>query len=240
MERQTRVACPGDAPVPGSPWWRAVGDRLLVDMFEADEHHRRSRPGPTTGPTALWLGFLRHPTPAGWYRAHNASVVAGYLDHEILAAGELLVERFLLNVALVRVLYAHALVAAPRLALGVFASLGPRIGDPRRHMVDHFLGLGHVFPHRYPVNDTELDELLDHEQPLARVIDYGVISPRLTALYQYAAASLGEPRLVDLLRHGAPAYSWPAEMRTPWLANRGQVACRLAARATAVRARSAI
>lgn len=226
---------PDDASVPGSPWWRAVSDRLLVDMFEADEHHRRGRDGPSTVPTALWLDFLRHPTAPGWYRAHNASIVAGYLDHEVLAAQELLVERFLLNVALLRVLYAHALVAAPRLALGPFAVLGPRIGDPRRRMVDHFLGLGHVFPHRYPVHDISLDDLLTHEQPLARVMDYGIISTRLTALYRFAAASLLEPRLVGLLSDGAPAYSWPAEKRAPWLENRRRVACRLAARATAPR-----
>jgi hypothetical protein len=221
-----------DASVPGSPWWRAVGDRLLVDMLEADEYHRRGRDAPTTVPTALWLDFLRYPTPPSWYRAHNASVVAGYLEHEMLAAQELLVERFLLNVALLRVLYAHALVAAPRLALGPLAALGPRIGDPRGRTVDLFLGLGRVFPHRYPVHDIGLEDLLAHEQPLARVMDYGIIGPRLAAVYQFAAASLGEPRLARLLRDGMPAYSWPSEHRAPWLANREQVACRLAARAT--------
>ncbi|MGI8411885.1 MAG: hypothetical protein ACR2QA_05185 [Solirubrobacteraceae bacterium] len=212
-----------------------MSDRLLVDMLEAGEYHRRARDGPATVPTALWLDFLGNPTPPGWYRAHNASVVAGYLDHEILAAEELLVERFLLNVALLRVLYAHALVAAPRLALGPFALLGPRIGDPRGRMVDHFLGLGHVFPHRYPVDDIGLDDLLTDEQPLARVMDYGIISARLTALYRFAAASLREPRLVGLLRDGAPAYSWPADRRAPWLKNRRRAACRVAARATAPR-----
>ncbi|MGI8429902.1 MAG: hypothetical protein ACR2OB_11520 [Solirubrobacteraceae bacterium] len=208
-----------------------MSDRLLVDMLEADEY-RRARDRPTTVPTTLWLDFLRAPTPAGWYRAHNASVVAGYLDHEVLAAQELLVERFLLNVALLRVLYAHALVAAPRLALGPFALLGPRLGDPRRRVVDHFLGLGHVFPHRYPVHDVGLEDLLRDEQPLARVMDYGIISARLTPLYRFAAASLLEPRLLGLLRDGAPAYSWPAEQRAPWLEHRRRAACRVAARAT--------
>ncbi len=225
-----------DAPVPGSPWWRAVNDRLLVDMFEADEHHRGAGDPPATVPVALWLDFLRAPTPPRWYRAHNASVVGGYLDHEILAVDELLVERFLLNVALLRALYAHALVAAPRLALGPFAALGPRLGDPRHRTVDLFLGLGHVFPQRYPVDDNDLDELLRREQPLARVLDYGIIGGRLTALYEFAAASLLEPRLIGLLRDGVPAYSWPSEERGPWLDNRGQAACRLAARVTAPRA----
>ncbi len=228
------LASPG-APVPGSPWWRAVNDRLLVDMLEADEHHRGAGDGPATVPVALWLDFLHDPTPPRWYRAHNASVVAGYLEHETLAADELLVERFLLNVALLRALYAQALVTAPRLALGAFAALGPRLGDPRHRTVDLFLGLGHVYPQRYPVDDVDLDELLRQEQPLARVFDYGIIGARLTPLYEFAAASLLEPRLVGLLRNGVPSYSWPPEKHWPWLENRRKAACRLAARATAPR-----
>jgi len=66
----------------------------------------------------LWLEFIARPTGGNWYRAHNASIVAGYLEHERLAEEESAPERFFMNVALARVLYAHALVAAPRLALG--------------------------------------------------------------------------------------------------------------------------
>ena len=43
-----------------------------------------------------------------------------------------------MNVALARVLYAHALVGAPCLALGRLAPLGRVLGDPRcRGVVDH-------------------------------------------------------------------------------------------------------
>ena len=66
-----------------------------------------------------------------WYRAHNASIVAGYLEHEELCAAELPVERFFMNVALSRVLYAHALVASPKLALGRMRAVSRVLGDPR-------------------------------------------------------------------------------------------------------------
>ena len=33
---------------------------------------------------AFWLTFLRRPTPRAWYRAHNASIVDGYLRHRDL------------------------------------------------------------------------------------------------------------------------------------------------------------
>jgi hypothetical protein len=63
--------------------------------------------------------------------AHNASIVAGYLAHRGLARRELPLERFFMDVALVRVLFAHALLTAPRLALGPLGPAGRLVGDPR-------------------------------------------------------------------------------------------------------------
>ena len=47
--------------------------------------------------------------------------------------------RFFMNIALARVLYAHALVAVPRLALGRFAPLARLLADPRLGMAGAFL-----------------------------------------------------------------------------------------------------
>ncbi len=95
-------------------------------------------PQPADSPTALevaaWLEFIRHPTAVSWYRAHSMSVVGAHLEHRQLAPGESRVERFFLNPVLMRVLYAHALVAAPRLALGWPAFAVRPLGDPRPHM----------------------------------------------------------------------------------------------------------
>ncbi len=55
------------------------------------------------------MTFAAHPTSRSWYRAHNASVVAAYLEHRDLAEPENAAERFFMNVVLCRVLYAHAL-----------------------------------------------------------------------------------------------------------------------------------
>ena len=59
-----------------------------------------------------------------------------------------------MNVALVRVLYTHAVVAAPRLALGRLGPLGPVLGDPRLGMAGAFLSLRRVLPNRYPLTST--------------------------------------------------------------------------------------
>ena len=77
---------PTDAPTPGSPWWRAINERLLYDGSEA-RALAFGHSGPPSSPTAAaWLEFIRRPSAGRWYRAHNMSVVGGYLEHEHLAS----------------------------------------------------------------------------------------------------------------------------------------------------------
>ena len=94
--------------------------RLLRDTAEARGHVLG-----LGGPLSSWSAtccaeFALQPSARTWYRAHNASIVAAYLEHRELAGSETYAERFFLNLilVLVRVLFAHALVAAPRLAPG--------------------------------------------------------------------------------------------------------------------------
>jgi hypothetical protein len=224
-----------DQPAPegeGSPWWRAISDDLLRHQIEADLLAGGIPGAPTSRSVELWLEFTRAPSPAGWYRAHNSSVVAGYLAHEALAARELLVERFMINAALIRALYAHALVAAPRLALGIFAPLGRFLGDPRLRSVGMFLDLHNQFPDPYPPHGWSMQDLLARHGKLAQLIDYGLIPHEMTGLYRFAAADLGEPRVTTLAKDGTPCYVWPAEDRAPWLGGATRPLPRAIARAT--------
>jgi hypothetical protein len=219
-------------PESGSPWWRAINERLLRDKVEADLLAYGATGEPSARSVELWIEFLRAPSAASWYRAHNGSVLAGYLDHESLTGTELTAERFLMNVALLRVMYAHALAAAPRLALGVFAPAGRLLGDPRRGTVGLFLDLQRVFPQHYPLNGRELEDLIAAERPLARALDYGIIGSRLAELYHFAADSLGLPGVADLVADGTPCYAWPATQRSVWLDGTTTRLSRLAAFAT--------
>jgi hypothetical protein len=228
------VLAPPDGPRPGSPWWRAVNERLLRDTVEATLLMRGCAGRPSTPSVDLWLAFTDEPSAASWYRAHNASIVAAYLEHESLARRELLAERFFLNVALLRVVYAHALAAAPRLALGRFAPLAKLFGDPRRGTVGWFLSIKRVFPERYPLTGVSLDDIIAAEHRFFRPVDYGVIGKRLDALYSFAARSLDEPRVEGLLCDGVPAYAWPRNAREPWLDTGRRVLPRLFAWATGV------
>lgn len=133
------VLDPLEASPPGSVWWRAVNERLLRDGCETVALLGGLVGEPSSRAVRFWLEFGARPTGRNWYRAHNASIVAAYLEHRGLAEAEGAPERFFMNVVLVRVLYAHALSAAPRLALGPFAALGRVLGDPRLGMAGAFL-----------------------------------------------------------------------------------------------------
>jgi hypothetical protein len=209
------VLRPLDENRPGSPWWRAVNDRLLLDGCEALARSGGLR-GQASSPTiALWMSFIAAPTGRNWYRAHNASIVRAYLENRDLAEQESLPERFFLNVVLLRVLYAHALNAAPRMALGRFAPVGRVLGDPRVGMAGAFLSLGRVLPADYPAR-LDLDTTLKIEHRLGRMLDYGVIAPRLQILYDWSAQELEIPELGSLIRDGSPIYAWSYSDRNVW------------------------
>ena len=209
------VLNPLEASPPGSVWWRAINERLLRDGCETVALLGGLAGEPSSQAVRLWLQFAAKPTGRNWYRAHNASIVGGYLKYRDLANAESEPERFFMNVALARVLYAHALVGAPRLALGRFAPVGPLLGDPRLGMAGAFLSLGRVLPNRYPL-DHHVESYIADEQRLGRMLDYAVIVPRLQRVYEWSAAELVEPCVLELVRHGSPIYAWPFEERHVW------------------------
>jgi hypothetical protein len=201
------VLDPLDATPPGSPWWRAVNERLLRDGCEAVARSGGLLGEPSSTAIGLWMSFIASPARATWYRAHNASIVSAYLEHQDLARQESMPERFFINLALVRVLWAHALVSAPRLALGRFAPLGPILGDPRLGMAGAFLSLRRVLPDRYPLS-RNLDAYLADERNIGRMLDYGIIAPRVGSLYDWSAEELGQPALRQLFHDGSPTYAF--------------------------------
>jgi hypothetical protein len=225
------VLDPLDASPPGSVWWRAVNERLLRDGCETIALLGGLAGEPSSQAVRLWLEFAARPTGRNWYRAHNASIVGGYLEHRELAEAESAPERFFMNVALARVLYAHALVGAPGLALGRLAPLGRLVGDPRLGMAGVFLSLRRVLPDRYPL-DEDVERYIAAEQRLGRMLDYAVIVPRLQRLYEWSAEELADPRVLELVRDGSPIYVWPFAERHVWRSRQMPFAARLLARVT--------
>ncbi|SBS78646.1 conserved hypothetical protein [uncultured Mycobacterium sp.] len=132
-----------------------------------------------------------------------------------LAATERRVERFFLNVVLLRVLYAHALVSAPRLALRWLAPLGRPLGDPRLGMTGIYLSLSRVLPDRYPLGD-DVENYIAAEHNFGHLLDIGVIQPRLDSLYRWSADELQLSGLRALLDGAVPRYAWDAADDVMW------------------------
>ncbi len=65
-----------------------MNERLLFDGCEAVELAGGAPRGGRSTTTSLRSAFVRRPTGPNWYRAHNASIVAGYLDNRELAEAE--------------------------------------------------------------------------------------------------------------------------------------------------------
>jgi hypothetical protein len=208
-----------------------MNERLLRDGSEAVGLLGGLAGEPSSQAVRLWLDFSASPTGRNWYRAHNASIVGGYLEHGDLAETESAPERFFMNVALARVLYAHALVGAPSLALGWLGPAGRVLGDPRLGLAGVFLSLRRVLPNHYPLA-LDVEHYIADEQRLGRTLDYAVIGPRLQTLYEWSALDLGEPRLLELIREGSPVYAWPFERRHVWRTANMPLAARAVARAT--------
>src|SRR5260370_8879099 len=124
-----------------------VGDAWEGGVVDGGQAGTASRPS-----VACWVRFLRRPSAEAWYRAHNASIVAGYLAHRDLSRQEHPIERFFMDVALIRVLYAHSLLTAPRLALGRLAPAGPLLADPRWRASTTFRPLPTISPHPRPLS----------------------------------------------------------------------------------------
>ncbi|MDT5092331.1 MAG: hypothetical protein QOH60_1694 [Mycobacterium sp.] len=205
---------PGDVN-PGSPWWRAANETLLRDTAEARAFAFGHGGSASSAQVDTHLRFIRDPTARNWYRAHNVSIVAAYLASEELARAEARVERFFINVVLLRVLYAHALVAAPRLATGWLSPFARLLGDPRLGFTGIFLSLSRILPDRYPLGD-DVETYIAMEHGFGHALDIGVIVPRLRALYDWSAIELDRPGLCGLLTDQMPSYAWDVNDSEVW------------------------
>jgi len=206
---------PLDDELPGSPWWRELNAALLRDTFEGRLLAVEPSAEPSTRGAAAALEFVRKPSARRWYHAHNLTIVDAYLEHADLAKAEDRIERFFINLVLIRVLYAHALVAAPRLSLSWLAPVAPMLGDPRLGWAGIFLSLSRVLPDRYPLGD-DIERVVSLEGSFGHLLDVGVIQPRVRALYEWAAEDLDTPELLGFLEGGVPAYAWDPRDVEAW------------------------
>jgi hypothetical protein len=80
-----------------------------------------------------------------------------------------------------------------------------------------------------------LEVYLVNEHGLGRTLDYGVIGPRLQALYEWSAGELALPGLRRLVRDGSPIYAWSYADRHVWKQARESLPVRVLRVATLAR-----
>lgn len=79
-------------------------------------------------------------------------------------------------------------------------------------MTGVFLQLSRVLPDEYPLR-ADVRSYLRDEGGFGRLLDYGMIVPRLQQLYAWSARELAEPDLLHCIRDGVLTYAWPFEDR---------------------------
>ena len=200
------VLAPPNADQPGSAWWRAVNEGLLRDAWQADLL-LSGQPGMASRQVPRVIRFLRGPSAKAWYGAHNTSIVADTGSPRPLRAG-LPLERFFMDVALIRVLYAHSLLTAPRLALGRFAPAARLLADPRWRGADAFLSLRDILPVRIHSMDHRGGDP-DRQELHGKTGRLRCDPVRAPALYGHIASELNEPRLLEMVRDGCRSTPGP-------------------------------
>lgn len=199
----------------GSPWWRSVNARLLYHA-ELAALVQEQLPDASPGVSAVrfWLEFIRKPSALAWYRAHNASIVDGYLDAVDLAHAEPWSERIFVNVVLYRLLYAQGLVEGVELG-----ELGELLADPVDASVDILVHLPAFYPQNYPLSRSDLQTLLEKSRRLlpeaAADFDNLFVIPQLVPLYSDAGGWLGQPGVELLIDDGRPCYPLDSSESTP-------------------------
>ena len=227
-EIERGVLNPVAAAQPGSPWWRNVNEEFLYcsELAAAIAEGTGATPADeVAAPVRFWLDYIHQPSRQSWYRAHNRSIVAGYLKYAHEAEAENTAEQRFLNMVLYRLLYAQALEEgdAPGLLARIMraltrhaalvAELECLVADPRAPSVDLLVHLPEFYPRHYPLSEQDIAYIFDRchgiRQDAEQVMDRVLISPYLTRLYRLASGWLHTRALAALVSDDKPCY--PAE-----------------------------
>lgn len=200
----------------GSPWWRGVnGDFLYYSALAGAAHEAGlATDDGLPEPSVRWVEFITTPSAKAWYRAHNASIVAGYQNRKKEAEAERRAEQIFVNEVLYRLLYAQGLIEGVEMG-----RLGELLAHPGLPSVDVMVHLPDFYPDDYPLSRQDIRHVLHEGHCLgewaSRLLDDILIHPQLMRLYGQASDWLPFPPLREYCVDGEPVYpaldpfSWP-------------------------------
>jgi hypothetical protein len=93
--------------------------------------------------------------------------------------------------------------------------VAPPLGDPRLTVTGIFMSLSRVLPDQYPLRG-DLQRYPSNENRFGRLLDIGVIMPRLDALYAWSSVELAIPETSTLARDSVPCYAWDCSDTEGW------------------------
>jgi hypothetical protein len=198
---------PPGADPPGSPWWSEVN---LWFIYLSELGARAREAGlpkeELPMPAQFWVDFIDRPGSQSWYKAHNSSIIDGYLKFPELAVKEDLPEQVFINMVLYRLLFAQSMVEGGFF----FPRLGEILADPEGGAVDLITHLDDFYPRNYPMTPEEVKAVMGKAENLeelgVKFMDDVLIMPELTNLYRHAATLNAQPGLMKFIARNKPAY----------------------------------
>lgn len=190
----------------GSVWWRGVNGHFiylatLAMLIHESQQHFDNIPIPVT----YWLEYIKNPSSQSWYKAHNCSIVEGYLVCELETEKENYYELVFVNMVLYRVLFAEALVEGKE-----FGKLGEIIANPRLPSVEVAVEIPDFYPQNYPLSEHDIIDVMHKGHSLIdlgiKILDQFIILPQLDELYLYSAEILQQPCLRKWTINDKPCY----------------------------------
>jgi hypothetical protein len=201
------VLNPMNGPQPGSPWWRGVnGDFLFLSEAAALIHEGCGSTAGLPSPVEFWLSYFAAPGPQNWYRAHNASIVQGYLNRIGQARLELVPEQRFMGEVLYRLLYAQAMVEDSTI-LGLIGAL---LSNPKSDAVYDMVHIPDFYPDQYPLTGQDIRDVLHKghspEEIAVDLLDKCLVLPTIVPLFHHASNWLLQPALTSFADHRSCIY----------------------------------
>jgi len=191
----------------GSPWWRDVNlDFIILSETAGDIILKKQNPIHKNNEIMHWLNYIKDRRGKSWYRAHNASIVRGYLNRIEEAKNEPLFEQMFMNEVLYRLLFAQSMEEDS----SIFQKIGGIMANPMFRSVSIIVSIPAFYPDDYPLSKQDILNILHKghglEAKLEDLLDEKLIFPHLDTLYQEAAGWLNIPELTKFVKNGKPLY----------------------------------
>ncbi|WP_044207530.1 hypothetical protein [Flammeovirga sp. OC4] len=151
-------------------------------------------------PVQRWVDYLSNPCSSTWYKAHNTSIIHGYIEYKELAKEESWIEQYFINEVLDRLLYAEVMVEGKT---ELFGPLGKILANPRLPAVDILVKIKDLYPENYPLKFRDMLNVLDIGFDIGTLISYildkVIIKRHLKKIYFYISELLEIPELENFI-----------------------------------------